>query len=168
MDYIFVAFFSFLSRPKSVHAGLSLVSLLRADKRPSLIALMRQCLMSYPLLTGHTCIAASAEDNTFPYSASCLPFLWLWPASSQEPLGVFRFMSSWLCEQFVFLILPLSMVEDWHVVSHPASPSTSTKEEPVFQQLLQTDSPANLPKGNVSESLLEQDFGWCLFYKDIC
>lgn len=94
-----------------------------------------------------TCIAASAEDNTFPYSASSLPFLQLWPASSRELFEAFSFISSWLCEQFVFLIPPLCMVEDWHVVSHLSSPSMSTKEEPVFQQLLQTDSPTNLPKG---------------------
>lgn len=33
------------------------------------------------------------------------------------------------------------------MVSHLASLSTSTKEEPVFQQLLETDSHAALQKG---------------------
>lgn len=49
-------------------------------------------------------------------------------------------LSSWLSRQFVFLIWLLSLLEDWHVVSHLSGSSTSTKEVLVFQQLLHKDT----------------------------
>lgn len=129
----------FFSRLKSLYSLpiLPVITFVSIECR-SLITLMRQC----PMLTGHTCITAPVKLN-----AILLLFSPSWPALPQEAVGAFRFMSSWLCEKFVFLIPALYMVEDWHVVSHLASPSTSTKEEPVFQQLLQTDSLVSLPKG---------------------
>lgn len=133
--------FSFLS------SSLLLATLLQPDKCVSLIALMTQCPVSHPLLTGHTCIGPEQRMILSPLSASPLPLFNSELHHLRNQPGHSGFTSSWLCERFVFLILTLCAAEDWHAVSHPARPSTSTKEEPVFQQLLQTDSPTNLPKG---------------------
>lgn len=110
------------------------------------LGLMRPCPMSHPVLAGHVLNHGLGRGRHCPsFRSSSLSFLFLWPASSVEPVEASGFMSSWLCESFVFLIPAFCCTaEDWHVVSHPVCPSTSTKEEPVFQQLLQTDSPANL------------------------
>lgn len=98
--------FSFLS------SSLLLVTLLQPDKCVSLIALMTQCPVSHPLLTGHTCVEPEQRMILSPLSASPLPLFNSELHHLRNQPGHSGFTSSWLCERFVFLILTLCAAED--------------------------------------------------------
>lgn len=156
MDSVCESSSSSFCGPNSVHAGT--VRLLWADKRLSLIALMTQCPVSYPLLTGHTCIGPQQRIILSPILLPLSP-------SRNSDLHHLRnqsgYSGSWAAGFvyslfFLFLHCVWPRTDTWWVIS-PAHPQAQRKS-PSFSSCFKQTAPP----------LYQRECVWKLFRTRFC